>query len=102
MMLFLNAPGPLDTSAALLKFSRLTLGGRLGFAGAGPRARLFCRGALRLGPEVPSLFATPVRRLEFGGLLKLGFLLAGGFGGGVLPASAFTSPSGCSALLKRF
>lgn len=78
---FLNVAGPLPgASASLFMFSRLTLGGRLGLAGAGPRAKLLGSG-LRLGPEV----ASPLMLLGLGGVvdgpLKLGFLLDGSLGG---------------------
>lgn len=91
-----------EASAALLKFSRLTLGGRLGLAGAGPKAKLLGRG-LRLGPEV----ASPLTLLGLGegldGFFKLGFLLAGGLGGVtelVAVRGGLVAPplSGCSFL----
>lgn len=63
-------------SDSFLKTSRLTFGGRLGLAGAGPRAKLLGRGFF-FGAEGSSASV----RVE--GFFKLGFLLAGGLGGGI-------------------
>lgn len=89
-----DSPSP-DASAPLLKGSRLTVGGRLGLAGAGPSAKELTRGFL-LGP----VGGSPLELLTCGGgFLKLGFLLASGLGGGVEPVAvggALPPPSGCS------
>lgn len=92
-----------EASEPLLNCSRLTLGGRLGLAGGGPKAKLLGRGFC-LGPEV----ALPLTLLAGGnGLFMLGFLLAGCLGGvmeviaargGLLAPSALTPPSDCSVL----
>lgn len=70
------------------------MGGRLGFAGGGPRARRLTRRFL-LGPV-----ASPLKLLVLGdGFLRLGFLLAAGMGGGmalVAVGGALLPPSGCS------
>lgn len=84
----------LDPSAPLLKCSRLTVGGRLGLAGAGPRAKMLTRGFF-LGPVVAA--ASPLKLLDWGdGFLRLGFLLAAGLGGGVAVGGALLAPSGSS------
>lgn len=76
-----------EATAPVLKLSRLTLMGRLGLAGGGPKARLLGRG-LRLGPEASSLTLLPGER--FRGFFRLGFLLGSGFGGG----TALATPGG--------
>lgn len=79
-MLFLTTAPSVLASLPLLRFSRLTLGGRLGLAGALPRAQMLGRGFF-FGVEAGSSSALPIVWGVGPLLITLGFLLAGGTGG---------------------